>query len=388
DTYYNLYLMYMRNGRQAEAEKYRQLILTDFADSKYGIAMRDPDYIENLRTMDARQQQIYEQTYEAYMDNRNSDVHTAVAQMQEQYPLSKIMPKFMFLDALAYVTERKPEEFNSVLRDLLERYPDTDITPVAAAWLKGMAQGRELQAGEKNLRGMIWDLKLSNDTTDVGGNNAPAEFEINPDSRQLLVFTFPTDRVSSNALLYEIARHNFRSFVVKDFDLEPMNFGRLGMIIVRGFDNQSELNHYRSVMAASPDITLPAGVRPIAISEDNFRLLIEEGRSFEEYFRYLDEVNYIDAQEHILDPEDIEELPAEEAPAEEAHVEEPEAREPADMPAPAAPTPAVTPTAPTPDPAPAVTPAAQNTAPMIHCQLYTYDAAHELTRVDRGGRPI
>lgn len=369
DTYYNLYLMYMRNGRQAEAEKYRQLILTDFADSKYGIAMRDPDYIENLRTMDARQQQIYEQTYEAYMDNRNSDVHTAVAQMQEQYPLSKIMPKFMFLDALAYVTERKPEEFNSVLRDLLERYPDTDITPVAAAWLKGMAQGRELQAGEKNLRGMIWDLKLSNDTTDVGGNNAPAEFEINPDSRQLLVFTFPTDRVSSNALLYEIARHNFRSFVVKDFDLEPMNFGRLGMIIVRGFDNQSELNHYRSVMAASPDITLPAGVRPIAISEDNFRLLIEEGRSFEEYFRYLDEVNYIDAQEHILDPEDIEELPAEEAPAEELQAEEAQTEE-----APTAPAVPVTPTAPaaapTPAPAPApatpaVTPAAPTPAPML-----------------------
>ena len=59
-----------------------------------------------------------------------------------RYPLSDIMPKFMFLHALAYVTESKPEEFNQTLRELLERYPDTDVTPLASAWLKGMAQGQ------------------------------------------------------------------------------------------------------------------------------------------------------------------------------------------------------------------------------------------------------
>ena len=51
DTYYNLYLMYMRAGNMAKAELYRNLILSDFADSKYGMAMRDPDYIGNLRRM-------------------------------------------------------------------------------------------------------------------------------------------------------------------------------------------------------------------------------------------------------------------------------------------------------------------------------------------------
>lgn len=312
DTYYNLYLMYMRQGNTIEAERYRSLILSDFADSKYGVAMRDPNYLENLRTMDARQQALYEETYQAYLDNRNADVHNAYSTMNEQFPLSKILPKFMFLDALAYVTEKKPEQFNAVLRDLLDRYPDTDITPIAAAWLKGMAQGRQLQTAQSNMRGMIWDLKLSNDSTDIGAS-APAEFSIEPDSHQVLVFTFATDEVPSNVLLYEIARHNFRSFVVKDFELEQMNFGRLGMIVVRGFDNMTELNHYRSVMAASSDFKLPHGVRPIAISESNFRILLDEGRSFDEYFRYLDEQNYIDAQAHILDPEDIEPL-AEEKP--------------------------------------------------------------------------
>ena len=106
--------------------------------------------------------------------------------------------------------------------------------------------------------------------------------------------------------------------MVKDFDIEPMNFGRLGMIIVRGFDNQAELDHYRAVMAASPDFRLPAGVRPIAISAANLQLLFDEGRSFEEYFQYLEEQNYVDAQAGLLVPEAIETLPEAAAAAEEA----------------------------------------------------------------------
>lgn len=310
DTYYNLYLMYMRLGDTATAETYRQLILTDFADSPYGKALTDPNYIDNLKAMDSNQQSLYDATYQAYLDNRNADVHQGYEKMQQLYPLSKIMPKFMFLNALAFATEREPEKFNEQLREMLERYPDTDITPIASAWLKGMAQGRQLQAGSSgaNMRGMLWDLRLSNDTTAVGDREA-AQFELNPADKQLLIMTFDTGVVSSNALLYEIARHNFRSFVVKDFDLEQMNFGRLGLIVIRDFANMDELNHYRKVMAsAASGFKLTAGVRPIVISAKNFETLINEGRSFEEYFQYLEQQNYVDAQADILQPEEIETL--------------------------------------------------------------------------------
>lgn len=290
DVYYNLYLMYARENDLARAAHYRNLILSDFPDSPYGQAMRDPAYLDNLRLMDARQQQMYDRAYDAYLSNRNKEVHAVYEDMKEQFPLSKIMPKFMFLHALAYVTERKPEEFNATLRELLERYPDTDITPVASAWLKGMAQGRELQASQDgNMRGMIWDMRLAADSVaEAAGEGA---FELAPDDKQLLVLTFATDEVSTNELLYELARHNFKSFVVKDFDLEPLNFGRLGMIVIRSFDSMPELEHYRKVMSASPDFKMPPGVRPVVISDRNFKLLIDEGRSFDEYFRFLQQAN-------------------------------------------------------------------------------------------------
>ena len=318
DAYYNMYLMHARRGPADEAERWRRLVIDDFPESTYGVALRDPAYLDNLRQMDRRQQELYDATLKAYFDNRNDQVHAAYAEMESKYPLSPVMPKFMFLHALAYVTDKKPDEFNATLRDLLNRYPDTDITPVASAWLKGMAQGRQLQSGAGgNMRGMIWDVRLTADST-AAAADGPVEFDLDPAKEQLLVMLFPTDSVSSNALLYEIARHNFTSFVVKDFELEPMNFGRLGMIMIRGFANMDELNHYRRVMAASPTFRIPAGVRPVAISAANFDLLLRAGRSFDDYFRYLDEQNYIDAQAGLLQPEQVETLPEADAAAEAA----------------------------------------------------------------------
>lgn len=319
DTYYNLYLMYMREGRTADAERYRQLIISDFPDSKYGQAMRDPRYLDNLKAMDSQQEGMYERAYEAYLANRNDQVHNAYNEMVAKFPMSKLMPKFMFLHALAYVTEKKPEEFQSTLKSLLELYPETDITPLASSYLKQMARGRQLQSSGSNMRGMLWDLRLTNDSTMTGDPDAPAQFELNPDNEQYLVLLFPTDSVSSNQLLFDIARHNFTSFVVKDFDLEQMNFGRLGLLIIKGFTNMNELNHYRRVMADDTKLQIPRQVRPVIISAKNFETLIKEGRSFEEYFRYLEEQNYREAQENVLPPEVFGEpetlKEAEEAPA-------------------------------------------------------------------------
>ena len=288
DAYYNLYLMAVRDNDAAEAEKWRQAILAEFPESPYGMAMTDPDYFNHLREMNARQEQMYEEAYEAYLDNDNTRVHSLTEKMEEDYPLSKILPKFVFIDALSYMTGGDNDKFRERLTYLLEKWPDTDMTPMAGAILKGLKEGKQPNAGLSNTRGMIWDMRLTDSEAPLDTDGQPANFERDPDKPQLLVFVFPRDSVSANRLLYDVARFNFSSFVVKDFDLEQMSFGNVGLLIVRGFANMRELEHYRNVMAHS-DFDLPAGVTPVMISKANFELLLREGRSFEEYFRFEQE---------------------------------------------------------------------------------------------------
>lgn len=325
DVYYNMYLMAVRSGDTAQAERWRQMILANFPDSPYGKAMLDPNYFENLRKMNQVQEQMYQEAYDAYLDNYNARVHSLTAEMERDYPLSKILPKFVFIDALSYLTENDVPKFKERLEYLLEKWPDTDMTPMAGGIIRGLRQGREPNKGATNSRGMIWSMRLSNDSIGTGSDGRPANFENDPNSPQYLVLAFPRDSVNSNQLLYDVARFNFSSFVVRDFDLEQMSFGNVGLLIIKGFGNLKQLEHYRNVMAEK-HLELPEGVRPIMISRPNFELLLREGRSFEEYFRYAEQDAVERTEEEVLNA-DVPDDPADGVPPEEEETEEEETPE-------------------------------------------------------------
>ena len=290
DVFYNMYMMFMRNGQDVDAQPYRDSILIEFPESKYGMAMQNPDYLENLKNMNRDQEQMYETAYANYLSNNYNAVHDAYAEMMRKYPLSKIMPKFMFIDALSYLAEKNHEQFKETLKDMLKRYPQTDITPVASDIVKQLNQGRRLEGGS-SIRGMLWSTRLSNDTTPQALERTFTPFAEDNDKPQVFILLFPVDSVNSNMLLYEVARHNFNAFKVKDYDIEQMNFGELGLLVVKGLDNFKEATHYRSLFEQDKTINIPRQVHYVIIGVDNFNLLLNEGRTFEDYFHYLEEKN-------------------------------------------------------------------------------------------------
>jgi tetratricopeptide (TPR) repeat protein len=317
DVFYNMYMMFMRNGQESDADPYRDSILIQFPDSKYGQAMQDPNYLENLKNMNRDQENMYEAAYANYLANNHAAVHEAYAEMMRKYPLSKIMPKFMFIDALSYLTEKNHDKFKETLKDMLQRYPQTDITPVASEIVKQLNQGRRLEGGSSNARGMLWTTRLSNDTTPQALERTFTPFAEDNDKPQVFILLYPMDSINSNMLLYEVARHNFNSFKVKDYDIEQMNFGSLGLLIVKGMDNFKEATNYRTLFEKDQSINVPRQVHYVIISESNFNLLLNEGRTFEDYFNYLEEKN--DKEHSDLEKKELDE--AEKKAMEEAEAE-------------------------------------------------------------------
>ena len=175
---------------------------------------------------------------------------------------------------------------------MLERYPETDITPTASSIMRQIAQGRKLEGGGSNLRGMFWATRLTNDSVVLNDTSTQVTpFKWEPQSPHYYVLAFPRDSVSENQLLFDIARHNFSTFEIKDFDLEQMSFGNIGLLIIKGFDNFDELVGYKTLLESDSRLNIPANVRHVMISVANFNLLIDEGRSLEEYFEYMEELN-------------------------------------------------------------------------------------------------
>ncbi len=286
DIYHNMYMMEMRQHQKAAAEHWRQLILTQFAESPYGIALKNGNYFEHLMQMDQATERLYADTYRQYLANANDSVHAAAELMQREYPMSQLMPQFMLLDALAYLTDGNPAKFNATLKEMVARYPDASGAPIASAWLKGMAQGRPLYSPRGNLHAMVWEMPLSADSASVAPMQETADlFTRDPDSPQVIAMVFPMGEVSSNELLFQVARHNFGTFVVKDYDLDALNFGDLGIILISGFENAREVEHYLATLRGSDTLSLPASVRVVHLSRQDFDTLMRQGLSFDHYFQ-------------------------------------------------------------------------------------------------------
>lgn len=293
ETYYNMYLMYMRMGDTNRAEFYKQRIISLFPDSKYAVALSDPNYLDNLRNMDRVQDSLYNETYEAYLDNKSWTVHRNYEYILQHYPLSKLLPKFMFLNALAYVGEKNVTAFKAALKELLEKYPEADVSPLATDMLKGIAQGKQVAASGSNKRGMIWNLKFvpeGADSTAIAlGDSVAAPFVPDREVPHFYLLVYATDSVNTNQLLFDVANYNFSNFLVRDFDLEIVSFNEISMLIIKGFNNFEEVSQYRRRISGPKGTVLPQGVRPVMISEPNFKVLMN-GRSFEEYFQYLEQL--------------------------------------------------------------------------------------------------
>lgn len=307
DAYHNLYLMAAREGNMAEAERYRRLIASEFPESPEGVAMADPNYLENLKEMHSRQEQLYARTWEAYLADRNDSVRADVAYARQHYPMSEIMPKFLFLDALTYATEGDTEGFTSRLRQLVERYPDADVSPLAATWIRSAAEGRGVVSDGKNARGMIWTTRL---TADGAGEEAALQttdtvaVTLAPEAPRVVIMAFALDSVSANELLYEVARFNFSTFSVADFDLENLSFGPVGIIVVRPFANLTEAERYLRLMESGEGIRLPRGVVPAIIPERDFREITVRGLTLDDYFRAQEKALGQEVHESVLPPDE------------------------------------------------------------------------------------
>ncbi len=302
DVYYNMYMMAAQQGNQSKMERYRSLILADFPESDYAKALSDPDYLERLKASAGREKELYDRTYAAYLADDNARVHSLVAEAESEFPLSRIMPKFVFLDALAYAATKDTDKFKERLDQITSKWSDTDINEPASGMIRGLQEGKTLQGGATNTRGIIWDTLLSTNTdTSPAADGQPVAFERDPSAPHILVLAFPTDSVNAKELLYDVARYNFSTFTTGDFDLEQLTFGKIGIITVSGFRNQAAAERYRNSFARY-GFELPAAVRPIVISKANFELLTSRGRSFEEYFRFEADADKEATEEKLLGP--------------------------------------------------------------------------------------
>ncbi len=289
DSYYQLYLSYLRLGDKDMYQSIKNKIIAEFPESDYAIAMADPNYEYNVRMMDVIQDSLYEDTYRNYLDGKALNVRKNYKLVQERYSQTKLMPKFMFLNALSYIQTNQPEEFRLNIKDLAEKYPEADVGILAENILKDLIRGRQLSSDTSPMKGMIFNLRFGSESGEMAIADSTIKFSEETKKPYQMMLIYPTGKINQNQMLYDIAAYNFNNFVIKDFDLSFDEFGDISMMQIKGFDNFDEiLQYYKMINMENGYVKkLSRDIVIVPISVENYEILMR-GKTLEEYMTFFE----------------------------------------------------------------------------------------------------
>jgi hypothetical protein len=194
----------------------------------------------------------------------------------------------------------------------VEQYPESEVSEMAGQIVKGVQQGRRL-VGSRMTADDIWrqrqNLENPNDSTALDTLSTVR------DTRYTFILAYSPDSVNQNQLLYDIAKYNFTSYLVRNFDINIDTDGAISRMMVSGFRSYDEALQYAHQLFANIQMSQRlAGCRRIIISDENLPLLgtVYSYDDYDIFFREELAPVPVPQQQLLTQPDTIVEEPVEE----------------------------------------------------------------------------
>ena len=306
DTYYTRYITALRDSDTTTAELWRSRIVAEFPQTKQGQMLAIPNYTERLATMLNEQDSVYERTYNAYKRGDYAAVRNNVQYARDNYAMSDLMPRFLFLGSLVTAKTSTSEAFGDDLRELVTQYPNAEVSAMAKDMLALMGQGLENTHGEGH--GAL--VERHEEESQQAQQTEEQTFSDEIDTRFVLLIVMDksgesatkdqeagmSDSEKLNKLLYNVAVYNFSQFLIKDFDLEAQSTvdNTHCALAVSGLDSYRELVWYVEQITSDADLKKlfdELNARPVSISETNLNIL-KQGHTLQEYEDFWNTILY------------------------------------------------------------------------------------------------
>ena len=274
DTYYGYYLYALRYNQQDQAAQWRQKITTYYPTSTQAQIVAQPDYFDKLKRMAQEQDSLYALTYTAYVRAQYDIVKTNTQYAEREYPLSPLMPRFLFLNAISVALTEGQEAFIASLQHIVANHGSSEMGAMAKDMLAMMGQGMESQQGTStsslaDKRGQV--TEQIPDTTDN-----TLQWSEERDQPSIVLLRLPnTDEQALNDLLYEVALFNFSQFLIRDFDMQAMPIlGEGSALRVSGFQNMDEAEWWIGLIKKNAEMqTILQSITIQALAEVNLPLV-------------------------------------------------------------------------------------------------------------------
>ena len=305
EAWYHLFLLYSRQGKTLQATNCLSRLQTDFPQSEWTILLSDPYFKENARFGEHIEDSLYAATYEAFKTDRADIVKHNVKLSEERFPLGANRAKFLFIDGMTHLNEGDGDGCLERLKQVVEQYPESEVSELAGMIIKGVQEGRRLYGGKFDI-GEVWSRR---DITMLADSTKADTLSAARDERFLFILAYEPDSVNENQLLFEMARYNFTNFLVRSFDITIDEDEGIHRMHISGFLRYDEAMQYARQLYADKQMAEKLkDCRSLIISEVNLAL-IGTRFSYDDYQQFYEDTFVpmkISEQKLLIEPAEIE----------------------------------------------------------------------------------
>lgn len=271
DVFYHLFLLYSRMGDPQTAGTYVEKLRQSYPESPWTTLLTDPYFAENAKFGEHIEDSIYAATYDAFKADRLQEVAANLKISETRFPLGANRDKFIFIGGLGKLNNGDAEGCVTDMNTLVEKFPQSELSNLAGMIVNGVKAGRRIYGGKFDMSN-VWERRT--ETMAPADSTAEKTLSNERNTDFLFIFAYSPDSVDENRLLYELAKYNFTSYMVRNFDIviEPME--GINRMTVSGFRNYDEaLQYARQLYEQQNIIRQAAHSRTIIISKTNLPLL-------------------------------------------------------------------------------------------------------------------
>jgi len=270
-TYYLLYRLWKAEGNSSKSNYYKNIILSQYADSDYAKLILNPDYLKELALAKAEAELFYEKTYGYYDRGFYLQTKMNCIEAYQKFAETPLIPKFKLLEALSIGGSTGKDSLITSLTLVAGNYGSTD-------------EGKYAQ----ELIGILTAKPAQEEVSD-----AP-EYSTDLESKHLFVVIFNVEDIQAERVKIEISNFNAAYFRLDRLKVQNLELDKKRtMFSVKHFDNAQKALSYMTAFEQNTTKLKQTAEKRLSffpISYDNYARFFKDKR-VEPYQKWFEE-NY------------------------------------------------------------------------------------------------
>lgn len=282
-TYYNLYQIYLEKEEQPKANFYKDLLLTKYPESEFAKIISDPNYYQKLEEIKGRLAVFYKETYLAFNDKKYTQVIINADSVIAQKKDVVLTSKFDYLKCLSIGKTQPKETFIAALKDIVKKYPETDVKTEAQKILD-FFENAPVTNNSTN-------TNTVKDSTFVAAQKE-ALYKYDPTSFHFYIIVFDIQNISILNMKNSYSNHNSKVFSSKKLSINTLFLDDKHEVLnVSRFENKDEALDYLLSIENSQEIKTLLGktaYKQFVISASNYPIFYKD-KDVEKYLTFYNE---------------------------------------------------------------------------------------------------